>query len=97
MYSLQELQEKIQTLKPYIEKTYKTDKLFIFGSYAREEQTEKSDIDLLVDFKETPDLLTFIEMEEFLSRKLEHNVDLVPKRKLKPQLRERILKEAIAV
>ena len=97
MYSLQELKEKIQILKPYIEKRYNIDKLFIFGSYARREQSEKSDIDLLVDFKKTPDLLTFIEIEEFLSEKLKHTVDLVPKRKLKPQLRESILKEAIAV
>ena len=97
MYSLQELKERIQALKPYIETRYNIDKLFIFGSYARREQNEKSDIDLLVDFKKTPDLLTFIEIEEFLSEKLKQSVDLVPKRKLKPQLRESILKEAIAV
>ena len=36
-------------------------------------------------------------MEEFLSKKLKHAVDLVPKRNLKAQLRDTILKEAIAV
>ena len=80
-----------------MEERYDVDKLFIFGSYARKEQTENSDVDLLVDFRKTPDLLTFIEMEEFLSRRLQLDVDLVPKRKLKLQLRDEILKEAIAI
>ena len=97
MYSLQELKKAIASLKPYMREKYEVDNIFIFGSYVRGEQTKKSDIDLLVDFKNTPDLLTFIEIEEFLSDKLHLEVDLVPKRKLKPQIREDILKEAIAV
>ena len=97
MYSLQKLKRDIESLKPYIQKKYNIDKIYIFGSYARKEHNEMSDIDLLVDFKKTPDLLTFIEIEEFLSEKLKHSVDLVPKRKLKPQLRDAILQEAIAV
>ena len=72
-------------------------KLYIFGSYARKEQNEKSDIDILVEFKKIPDLLTFIEMEEYMSRHLHRKVDLVPKRNLKTQIREQVLKEAIAV
>lgn len=97
MLSLQELKNNILSLKPYILENYNIDEIYIFGSYARKDQDENSDIDLLVDFKKTPDLLTFIEIEEFLSKKLKHDVDLVPKRKLKPQLRDTILKEAIAV
>ena len=97
MYSLQELKSNILSLKPYIQENYDVDEIYIFGSYARKDQNENSDIDLLVDFKKTPDLLTFIEMEEFLSEKLKHDVDIVPKRKLKPQLRDTILKETIAV
>ena len=97
MYSLQKLKNNITSLKPYIEERYDVDKIFIFGSYARKEQTENSDVDLLVDFRKTPDLLTFIEMEEFLSKRLQLDVDLVPKRKLKRQLRDDILKEAIAI
>lgn len=97
MYSLQELKSDILSLKPYIQENYSVDEVYIFGSYARKEQKEDSDIDLLVNFKKTPDLLTFIEIEEFLSKKLKHDVDLVPKRKLKAQLRDVILQEAIAV
>ena len=97
MLSLQDVKNSIRAVKPYINNTYNIDEMYIFGSYAREEQRESSDIDILVSFKKTPDLLTFIEIEEFLSKQLQVSVDLVPKRKLKPQLREDILKDAIAV
>lgn len=79
------------------EDKYDVDAFYLFGSYARDEQTDNSDIDLLVDFKKTPDLLTFIELEELLSNSLEKHVDLVPRRKLKMAIRDQVLKEAIAI
>jgi len=51
--------------------------LGIFGSFARNEQNSKSDIDLLVKFKETPSLLQLIKIENDLSIKLGVKVDLV--------------------
>jgi predicted nucleotidyltransferase len=71
--------------------------LELFGSFARDNHNKNSDIDLLVEFYKTPDLLTFIEIEEYLSQHLKTKVDLVVKRKLKPQLKDTILKEAIAI
>ena len=97
MTSLNLIKERIRTIKPVLMSKYEIGKLYIFGSYAREEQSDKSDIDLLVDFEKVPDLLTFIEMEEYLSRQLHKKVDLVPRRKLKTQIREQVLKEAIAI
>ena len=84
-------------MKPYLSEKYSVDSLYIFGSYAREEQTDKSDIDILVDFKNTPDLLTFIELEEYMSLRLNNPVDLVPKRKFKYQIKDQVFKDAIAV
>ena len=97
MQTMNEIRKMIASLKPQIAEKYQVKELLLFGSYARGEQNEKSDLDLLVEFKETPDLLTFIEMEEFLSQRLQIPIDLVPKRKLKTQLRDRILKEAITI
>ncbi|MEA1920415.1 MAG: nucleotidyltransferase family protein [Campylobacterota bacterium] len=97
MSSLDQLKREITAMKPYLMQNYNVGSLYIFGSYAREEQTDSSDVDLLVDFKKSPDLLTFIELEEYLSTQLNHSVDLVPRRKLKAQLKAHILKEAIAV
>ena len=97
MSSLEQVKNLIFLMKPYLSEKYSVDSLYIFGSYAREEQTDKSDIDILVDFKNTPDLLTFIELEEYMSLRLNNPVDLVPKRKLKYQIKDQVLKDAIAV
>ena len=52
---------------------------------------------MLVDFDEVPDLLQFIEIEEYLTKLLGVEVDLVRKPALRVELREQILKEAIEV
>jgi len=95
MPSLKFVKNSLVSLKPYLKKKYNISGIALFGSYVREEQTDKSDIDILVDFQKVPDLLTFIEIEEFLKEKLKTTVDLVPQRKLKPQIKSQILKEAI--
>jgi predicted nucleotidyltransferase len=97
MLSLQQVKNSLTSVKPYLQQKYNISTMSIFGSYAREEQTNQSDIDILVEFQKTPDLLTFIEIEEFLNKKLKSVVDLVPQRKLKSQLKSQILKEAISI
>ena len=97
MSSLKQIQDNLLSIKSFLVDNYSVESLYIFGSYARQEQTRQSDIDILIDFKKTLDLLTFIEIEEYLSKKLHNDVDLVPKRKLKLQIKEQILQEAIAI
>jgi len=97
MSSLETIKNDISTIKDLLISKYNISNLYLFGSYSKNTQTSDSDIDILVDFQNTPDLLTFIELEEFLSQKLHHKVDLVPKRKLKPQLKSQILSEAIVL
>lgn len=89
--------QKLAILKPQISKEYHISSLALFGSYARDEQTYKSDVDLLVDFSTAPDLLKFIELEEKLKSELNRNVDLVPRRKLRAELCEQIENEKIAI
>lgn len=76
---------------------YKVKTIGIFGSYIRGEQGKRSDIDILVEFYETIDLFTFVELEEFLSEMLDIKVDLVMKDTLKPRIKDRILKEVVMV
>lgn len=71
--------QQLSALKTQLASHYHIKSLALFGSLARDEATEKSDVDVLVDFSQTPDLLTFIELEEKLKRALGKNVDLVPK------------------
>ena len=44
------LKEKIKELKPVLEKKYKVKSIGLFGSFARDEANEDSDIDILVEF-----------------------------------------------
>ncbi|MEA2003749.1 MAG: nucleotidyltransferase family protein [archaeon] len=69
----------------------------LFGSYARSEQTEESDIDLLVEFAEPMGFVKFIELEDHLSEKLGAKVDLVTPDALKPIIKPYVMKEVVYV
>ncbi len=58
----------------------------IFGSYARGDEHEKSDIDILIDFESKVDLLELIGIEQELSELLGIKVDLVTLRSLHESL-----------
>ncbi len=67
----------------------------LFGSVARGESTEGSDIDLLVEFSRPIGFFKFVELKRVLEEIFGRSVDLVTPKALKPQLRDQILKEAI--
>jgi predicted nucleotidyltransferase len=69
--------------------------LELFGSVARDEAGPDSDVDILVAFSRPVGLFHFITTKEFLESILGQDVDLVTRNALKPQLRERILEEAV--
>ena len=69
--------------------------IFVFGSAARNEAHEQSDVDLLVDFERPIGLFEFLRLRRSLSDLIGRPVDLVTRAALKPQLRDRILAEAI--
>jgi predicted nucleotidyltransferase len=75
-------QEIEQIILDYF-KTFDLQRLGIFGSFARDEQNSKSDIDLLVKFKDTPSLLQLIKIENDLSKKLGFKVDLITEGSIK--------------
>lgn len=94
---LSKLITKLKELLPELEEIYQVNSLEIFGSYVRAENTENSDVDLLVTFKEIPSLLKFIEIEHYIEDYLGKKVDLVPKDGLKPMIEKRVLDEAVPV
>jgi predicted nucleotidyltransferase/DNA-binding XRE family transcriptional regulator len=67
----------------------------IFGSVARGEDTESSDIDLLVDFDVTQGLLPIMELNSKLSKLLGERVEVSPTALLKPSVLESALSEAV--
>ncbi|MSR19418.1 MAG: hypothetical protein EXR91_00350 [Gemmatimonadetes bacterium] len=95
--SLDILLDRLRALLPELRARYAVDTLEVFGSRAHSDAGEGSDLDLLVTFSESPDLLTFIALEDEISERVSIPVDLVIRRSLKPRLKDRILTEAIAV
>lgn len=69
--------------------------LSIFGSVARGTASIDSDVDLLVTFERPVGLFEFIRLKRLLEEWLNCSVDLVTEDALRPELRDRILKEAI--
>lgn len=82
---------------PELREKYSVNYLGVFGSYIRGEQTEDSDLDILVQFDKKPGLLKYIELENYLSDLLGIKVDLVMKSALKPNIGKRILSEVEAL
>lgn len=78
-----------------LRKRYKVKEIGIFGSAVRGEQGKKSDIDILVEYEELPDLLDFINLENYLEGILKRKVDLVEKHGVRPELKDQILSEVV--
>ena len=70
----------------------------IFGSFARGDNKKGSDIDILVEFKEAPSLLTLIKLENDLSEILGFKVDLITTGALKnKRIKKSIKKDLISI
>ncbi|MFZ4450790.1 nucleotidyltransferase family protein [Salibacterium aidingense] len=94
MATEENIDQRLKRIKPVLQEKYHVSKIGYFGSYAREKQTDESDIDLLVEFSK-PIGLEFVSLKEYLEQELNRKVDLVTERALKPQLKESILREVI--
>ena len=68
----------------------------IFGSFTREDFTEDSDIDILIDY-EQPLGIEFIDLANELEKILNHKVDLVSKNGVKPKYFQEIKKDLVYV
>ncbi len=69
-------------------------KIEIFGSYARGEQKETSDLDIIVEFEERKSLLELVGVEQELEDHLGIEIDLLTEASISPYLMEKIKKES---
>jgi predicted nucleotidyltransferase len=88
---------KLRGLKPRAAASFKVKELGMFGSFARGEQNDDSDIDLLVEFEEGADLFDLMGLTLYLEEELQRKVDVVSKRALREELRGAVLREVVAV
>ena len=87
----------LREIKPTLVEKYYVAELALFGSYARNEQTEHSDIDLMVatnggTFRDFSNL--YHQLKQFFPQ---HNVQVVSKKVIKPQYFERLEKDLVYV
>lgn len=95
--SIAEIRKRLLGLSVALAEKYEVESMELFGSYVREEQSESSDLDVLVTFRTAPSLFKFVELENLMAETLGVKVDLVMKDVLKPGIRERILEEAVSI
>lgn len=87
--------EVIRENLPELHSTYKVSKIGVFGSFARGEAKETSDVDVLVEFNQRVGLFHFIELQERLSKMLGRKVDMGEPEAIKPMIKDTILQEVI--
>jgi len=92
MKATSDIEKRLRALKPELAEKYKVKEIGLFGSYAEREQTDSSDIDILIDLQE-PLGWVFFELKEFLETQLNRPVDLVTRNALKKQLKDKILSQ----
>ncbi|MFV2040730.1 MAG: nucleotidyltransferase family protein [Candidatus Hydrothermarchaeales archaeon] len=80
---------------PKLKENFNVKKIGLFGSYARGEQREESDIDLLADFEPAIDYFTLFELEERLSKILGAKVEIVTPGALKEIIKPYIMQDLV--
>jgi hypothetical protein len=95
--NLAEIKKALDQHKAFLSERFKVKGIGVFGSYARGEQEEGSDIDILVEFSEPVGFFLFPDLEEYLSGLFGVKVDLVSKKALKPRIGKHILQELVSI
>lgn len=80
----EEILKKIEESRELI-KENGVKKIGLFGSFAKDKQNKKSDIDILVEF-DKPTLAKYLYVLRLLEKKLKRKIDLVIESDLKPEL-----------
>jgi predicted nucleotidyltransferase len=99
MIQQQEVLNYLLNNKEMFYKQFNIIKIGIFGSYARNEQTENSDIDIIIEMpRGTEDIFEKkLLLKEMLKSQFHRDVDICRERAIKPLFREMILKDTIYV
>lgn len=89
---LKQIEYILKNKKSFLAEKYHVSKIGVFGSYARNQQTDISDIDILVEFSR-PVGFEFFDLKDYLESLFNKPVDLVTVNALKPQMKKEILSE----
>jgi uncharacterized protein len=94
---LDEVLSFLSSHRQELEERFGISSLALFGSMVRDEAGSDSDVDILVEFRETPGLAHYMGLKFWLEDRLGRRVDLVMDKALKPWARPLVEAEAIRV
>ena len=97
MRDTSEILEQLRGLRHELREQYHVGNIGIFGSYSRKDQTEQSDLDLVVEFDQPIGMMAFVHLKDLLSDRLDIRVDLVTPDGLHPLIRDRVMHEVVYV
>jgi len=92
--SIQEIKNKIRPIL----RRHDVKRAAVFGSYARGDETKKSDVDILIEYRNNDkSLFDLAGLQIELEEKLKKKVDLGEYSTIRPQIKDRILSEQISI
>ena len=77
---IENLRQTVVEMQDVIRQKYKAEIKGIFGSYIRSDFHGDSDLDILVDFDDSADLMDYVNLQRFLEDRLECKIDVVSRR-----------------
>ena len=81
-----EIIQRLQDIKPYLQKEYAVKTIGLFGSFVDGSYTDNSDVDIMVEF-EHPVGWQFFTLEKYLEQTLNRKIDMVTSNALKEQIK----------
>jgi uncharacterized protein len=93
--TLPEIKAILLNLKSILREQYRVTTLGIFGSYARNEQHQESDVDILIDYIQPPSLVKVVALRDWLTELLNIKVDVVTRNGLSPEIQDQVLSDVI--
>ena len=80
-----------------LSRKFRVKRLGLFGSYVKGRTRRSSDVDVLVEFSKSIDLLDFVALEKYLAEQTGAKIDLVSIKALRPEFRDTILSEVVYI
>lgn len=93
---MQQVEEYRQMILPVL-KRYLIKRAAIFGSFAKNEASKDSDIDLLIETDKNFTLLKMIQLEDEISKLTNRKVDIVEYSAIKPSIRNEVLQSSVTI
>lgn len=95
--SADEIVATLRSLRGQVERDFKASVQGIFGSRARGDECEDSDLDVLVDFREKATVYDLVGLADFLEETFHCKVDVVSQRALNEELKLYVLQDLVRV